>query len=546
MADEPNNNPLLEQFLGTSDLGRANELLRQLTAQPATPAPALDPSTLQQALGARANAQNAPVPPPQLGPQAQADPGTLSSLMLRSDPRTAAPMVQGGLPAQDPNASPTMAGRRPNIVNLISGLINPAHATAAGQRVPSRTDVFENFIGQFINSFSQGLQAAGHGPGANLRGLGAAIHAPYRQDVQEFQQRQQAQAEQAQVQSERARTAQTEAQTRMIGQTSTIMTPMGPMTVPTKDLGKVQGQLGAATIRAEGAQKVAELKEGVQFPLPVEMALQIGRMDLAGKMLGKSGWDSVNKALTAQGKNIQVGDIGNGHVGTFNKATGEILRDFGEGQRLKATEVGAQQRAYWAAKFGVTPVQDDTGRTYYVSRLDAPGMAPAAHAFDIVKGKAGLNNYKDALTRISDNLDVMNDTTQRALIARTLRSIGTVHDPGIIASALGNAVSSGLDPKAADLAAAMLQAREFIGANRQFAGNFQGSEALYQRMVSNVPGPMNSPALNRALIKQDLDNTARIESQLTKFQGGKAKTSSNATVDDLINDYKPGGKKRAQ
>lgn len=179
-----------------------------------------------------------------------------------------------------------------------------------------------------------------------------------------------------------------------------------------------------------------------------------------------------------------------------------------------------QAGAYWQAVYGLTPTTDTEGNPQLTPRINAAGMAPAANAFQIFKGKQGLTNYKDALGRIQDNLDVLDDTGQRAILAQTLRSIGTIHDPGIIAATLGNAVSQGLNPKAADLAAAMLQAREFIGANRQFAGNFQGSEALYQRMVANVPGPMNSKELNQALIKQDLANTARIEQGMSRFQGG--------------------------
>jgi len=47
--------------------------------------------------------------------------------------------------ARDPDQPPTMKGASPNIVNLIQGMMNPAKGTPAGERVPSRTDVFEIF-----------------------------------------------------------------------------------------------------------------------------------------------------------------------------------------------------------------------------------------------------------------------------------------------------------------------------------------------------------------------------------------------------------------
>jgi len=45
-------------------------------------------------------------------------------------------------------------------------------------------DVFENFLSDFLQSFSAGISASGHGPGANLRGAGAAMQAPFQRSVQ--------------------------------------------------------------------------------------------------------------------------------------------------------------------------------------------------------------------------------------------------------------------------------------------------------------------------------------------------------------------------
>ncbi len=227
-------------------------------------APTQDPDAMQQQLAAMQNAQSASMPDPGINPGAvqQQNPQAFSSLMARSGPP---PMVQGGSPAREPNQPPTMAGRKPNIVNLIQGLMNPAKGTPAGERTPSRTDVFENFLGQFLNSFSQGMAASGHGPGANLRGAAAAIQAPYKQDVQEFGQQQAAQAQQAQIASEQAKTAQTQAQTGLVGNMSSVFVPgQGMVQVPTKDVGKVMGQLGASQTRATGNMNVEKMKFMIQ------------------------------------------------------------------------------------------------------------------------------------------------------------------------------------------------------------------------------------------------------------------------------------------
>lgn len=252
-----------------------------------------------------------------------------------------------------------------------------------------------------------------------------------------------------------------------------------------------------------------------QYPIPKEfVGKQIKLTDLAALERGQAFQNAM--VQTAAGPVI---------VPKAGPNMGQATPVTINGQKIPSNQ---EAGAYWQAKYGVVQTVDNDGNPQYVSRLSAPGAAPATGALQIMKGKAGLENYKDALNRVSSNLDVLDDPSQRALIAQTMRNIGTIHDPGIISSTIGNAVSNGLNPRAADLTAAMLQAREFIGANRQFAGNFNGSEALYNRMVANAPGVANSKELNQALIAQDLANTSRIEQNLKKFQGGKSAAAPSA------------------
>jgi hypothetical protein len=303
------------------------------------------------------------------------------------------PMVQGGVPASqapNPNTPPTMAGRRPNIVNLITGMINPARGTPAGQPTQSRTDVFENFMGSFLNSFSQGLQAAGHGPGANGRGFGAAVQAPYRQDVQEFQQRQQDQAQQAAVKSEQAKTAQTEAQTGQIGKTATLNIPgIGPVTGPVKDILALAGKTAPADIRAKSAENVAKIREGFGIPVPDDIAKSVGMPELAGTKVGKTGWAEINNRLAASGKDLIVTDVGANRV-LMQKSTGDVKRVLGAAPnvvaRVAGAQAGAQARAHW------TPFQtfdEERNITTTTAEQAIASGAPAASTWNTLYGATG-------------------------------------------------------------------------------------------------------------------------------------------------------------
>ena len=159
---------------------------------------------------------NAPMPPPDSGPYG----GPHADVMAQTTPNFGSVDQQpqpAGPPQRsvDPRTAPiykafqalTGIGTGPG--QLPSGplnLNNPPPRPAG-----SRLDMFEQFIGNFLNSFAAGVSAQGTGPGSFGRGLGAAMQAPYNQQMQQYQaglQGQQAQADIALKQAEAQRMGQ--------------------------------------------------------------------------------------------------------------------------------------------------------------------------------------------------------------------------------------------------------------------------------------------------------------------------------------------------
>jgi hypothetical protein len=135
----------------------------------------------------------------------------------------------------------------------------------------------ENFLGNIVAAIGAGFANEGRGPGAALRGAGAAINAPWQMQQQQAQFQTQQQAQQAQIEQEQARTALTQRQTELSGSMVTIQTPNGPMSLPYNvaiQSGLLKGGL-AAQINAQTKMSLAELtasaKNGaVKFIKPVQ------------------------------------------------------------------------------------------------------------------------------------------------------------------------------------------------------------------------------------------------------------------------------------
>jgi hypothetical protein len=168
-------------------------------------------------------------------------------------------------PQTQPQQSATSPSPRPILLDLIRGLIHPQAQNLAAARPTSRVDVLENFLSNIIPALGAGFANEGHGPGAALRGAGAAMGAPYQQSVERFQMGQQAQQQQAQTQLTQAQAAAVpaEAQAKIAGMTAsprwdpTTKEFLGTM----NDAGfanYLKGQ-GAASVTARSKQAIAEL-----------------------------------------------------------------------------------------------------------------------------------------------------------------------------------------------------------------------------------------------------------------------------------------------
>jgi hypothetical protein len=203
----------------------------------------------------------------------------------------------------------------------------------------------------------------------------------------------------------------------------------------------------------------------------------------------------------------------NGQTLLVRKGTGETLKVLGPSNSIAT----AYARARAQAQYGIVPTVTDTGEPTNVSRLTAvtagTPVVPFGESRGVTSDKVGIQQYEDILNhQISPNLAALNDNTQRAVIAHTLAEAD--RNPGAIQSVLTAAAQQGLSPQGAALVAGILQGREFGGVARKYGGNMNGTEGLMNRIMSNQASPLNSEALNRDLIQNDLAFTQKAKTAL--------------------------------
>src|SRR5215831_9826783 len=141
----------------------------------------------------------------------------------------------------------------------------------------SRLDAFENFLGNFLQSFAAGMSNAGTGPAANARGFGAAVMNPYHQQLGQYQMEQAQQAQQSQLAYQQAQTQHLQAQTEQMGQIVTL--PNG-VQMPLALAQKVY----PAMVSAAGRVEAAGVKRYTASPFGV-LDTQTGKL-LGGGTMG--------------------------------------------------------------------------------------------------------------------------------------------------------------------------------------------------------------------------------------------------------------------
>lgn len=218
--------------------------------------------------------------------------------------------------------------------------------------------------------------------------------------------------------------------------------------------------------------------------------------------------DRTLDAATARAQYLNHGfkDV-NGRAVMYDKTTGDTLKDMGPSNALVVGASNANQRAQAMARYRTFDTIDGNGFPVTISGLDALQQGAPHVGFDATKNVnsdlVGINQYKDILdNKITPNLPVLQDNTQRAIIAHTLSEADK--NPGMFQSIITSAMQQGgLTPQGAQLAAGIMQGREFGGVARKYGGNMNGTEGLMNRIMANQASPLNGADLNRDLIQND-------------------------------------------
>jgi hypothetical protein len=309
-----------------------------------------NPELMNFALMDRANASvpNPPPPttPPPVGPAPDLGTGTPPPNQLDLN-QFAGPSQQPQQPAVPKQSNvPALYGF---MKQMFGGQDQRGYQNAPpGQpgRPNSRLDAFENFLGNFLNSFSSGMSNAGQGPAANARGFGAAVQAPYQRQVQQYQMGQQAQVQQAQIQQAQAEAQLKTAESQMV----TVKGPDGTERTMPASLAKgiiqadVTGQWKVKTAETAGELRVKAA--GTQKPY---MSTPFGVLDTR-----------TGKYLDAKGGGLDITTEMAQQLGLPPQAVGQKLA-MGQFAALEKAKAATQTVAQGAA--GPSLVDKLNGRT---------------------------------------------------------------------------------------------------------------------------------------------------------------------------------------
>ena len=211
----------------------------------------------------------------------------------------------------------------------------------------------------------------------------------------------------------------------------------------------------------------------------------------------------------------------------YDKGTGDVIKDYGPSNSIVTGLSTAEARARAYAQYRTLDSVDANGNPVTISGLDAlqggAAHTPYVQAKGVKSDLVGIQQYDQILGRISSNLPVLNDNAQRIAIAHTLSEADK--NPSMVQSILTSSLQSGaLTPQGAQLAADIMQGREFGGVARKYGGNMNGTEGLMNRIMANQASPLNSLQLNNDLVANDRSFTQKAQ---TVVQGLVAHNAGN-------------------
>ena len=246
--------------------------------------------------------------------------------------------------------------------------------------------------------------------------------------------------------------------------------------------------------KSQGAQSVADTK--AQNALDVEALKQAG----------------------GNPKDHQITSIGGRRV-MVSKRDGSIIKDLGLDTAMITGPMNANARAAAQAKYGVANVMDEDGNPTAVSRLQqlqsgAPTMTEKATQ-NLAGDKVGVATYLGASKLVENNLHVLRDPSQRAIIARATDAYEK--DPGAFSAILNSSLQGGLSPEGAQLIGGLKQMNEFGASFKKYTGNGgAATDSLRNTIHGNQASAQNSEATNLQLIKQDRALAAQVGGILGK------------------------------
>ncbi len=301
-------------------------------------------------------------------------------------PDTSAPNI--AMQGQPYPQAPTLRPEMPGIAGLISQLIRPTpqQGLTPGQGGlqnvprPSRAGAFEQFLGTFVNSLAQGMAASGHGPGANIRGAGAALMAPQQQQIARFQLQQQQAQGQSQQQLTQAEVAKTQMETQLAPKQLQMQEELKQLQLQYENDWK-QAMMGQSQQKIDLTKlKDQWQKDQGQQKIDLENKLGTGKLNVAQELASYKAMDTASqvsyRATVAQSLTDRVGIAASALQSMDKLRTAQSVGDY----QKAYNDVGIM--AGLARSIGIAPgvdqILNSMPNPVNLPRSGAPSPTPAA------------------------------------------------------------------------------------------------------------------------------------------------------------------------